>query len=75
MTLLLTYEVGEIFVKVSIPDAQRMLEERKKKTQEELVTLRESLAEVEKLMKMTKSQLYAKFGDNINLEQPDTPSE
>ena len=64
-----------MFVKVTISDAQKKLEERKQRNKEELSILQESMAEVDKLMKTTKSQLYAKFGDSINLEQPDTATE
>ena len=64
-----------MFIKVTIPDALKKLEERKQRNKEELSVLRDSMADVDKLMKATKSQLYAKFGDSINLEQPDTATE
>ena len=60
--------MGEVFVLVSNSEAQERLEEAKTSLQVQLDKLQESMAEVEEVIKTVKSQLYAKFGDNINLE-------
>ena len=60
-----------MFALISNTEAQERLEEAKKSLQEQLVKLQESKTEVEEVMKSLKSQLYAKFGDNINLEPGD----
>ena len=64
----LTYAVGEVFVRLSAEDTQQRLEEAKQTMLKHLSKLRERAEETEELIKKTKSELYAKFGDNINLE-------
>ena len=44
------------------------MEEDKKSTEEEMVNLRKDVDQVAEAMKDLKAKLYAKFGDNINLE-------
>lgn len=53
---------------ISVSEAQERLEETKKLLQEQLTELQASKVEVDEVMTSTKSKLYAKFGDNINLE-------
>ena len=60
--------MGEVFVRLSAEDTQQRLEEAKQTMLEHLSKLRERAEETEELIKKTKSELYAKFGDNINLE-------
>ena len=50
------------------PQAQEALEEAKVTLEKELATLREGCDEAQKILTDLKVQLYAKFGDNINLE-------
>lgn len=66
------YEVGEIFVLVTVEEAQKKLDEQKTEIESELLYLRTQASEIEDILMKVKSQLYAKFGDNINLEQPDS---
>ena len=60
--------MGEVFARLSVEDTQQRLEEAKQAMLESLSKLREKAEETEELIKKTKSELYAKFGDNINLE-------
>ena len=63
-----SYQIGEVFVHMGVEDTQELLEEAKKKLQEELTALRGQAEKAEEIMSQLKIQLYAKFGDNINLE-------
>jgi prefoldin subunit 4 len=57
-----------VFFQVSSSKAQEYVEEDKKSTEEEMVNLRKDVDQVAEAMKDLKAKLYAKFGDNINLE-------
>ena len=50
-------------------DAQEILEKTKGQLQEKLTLLKTSAEETESAMVQLKVQLYAKFGNNINLEE------
>nr|CAB3264796.1 prefoldin subunit 4-like [Phallusia mammillata] len=63
------YKIGEVFIDHSLTHTQELLEQDKKNVEEEITGLKESIADVESLLKNLKVQLYAKFGDNINLEE------
>lgn len=63
-----TYQIGEVFVHLGNETAQEYLEKAKVAKQEELASLKASSAEIEGVLSELKVQLYAKFGDNINLE-------
>jgi prefoldin subunit 4 len=65
---LVPYQIGEVFFQVSSSKAQEYVEEDKKSTEEEMVNLRKDVDQVAEAMKDLKAKLYAKFGDNINLE-------
>ena len=60
--------MGEVLARLSVEDTQQQLEEAKQAMLECLSKLREKAEETEELIEKTKSELYAKFGDNINLE-------
>lgn len=53
---------------MSSEKAQACLEEAKKTTVEELSNLKKDVEKAEASMSELRVQLYAKFGDNINLE-------
>lgn len=53
---------------MSSEKAQECLEEAKKTTVEELSNLKKDVEKAEASMSELRVQLYAKFGDNINLE-------
>jgi prefoldin subunit 4 len=65
---LIPYEIGEIFVLITSEDAQQKLEDYKLEIQQELDDLKLQASEIDILLGKVKSQLYAKFGNNINLE-------
>ena len=60
--------MGEVFFQVTSSKAQEYVEEDKKVTEEEVVNLKKQVDDVAEAMKDLKAKLYAKFGDNINLE-------
>lgn len=53
-------------------DTLDALEKAKTAAEEEVSSLREGCDEVQKVLTDLKVQLYAKFGDNINLEAEDS---
>lgn len=53
---------------MSSEKAQACIEEAKSTTEEELRNLKKEVGEAEAMMSELRVQLYAKFGDNINLE-------
>ena len=63
-----SYQIGEVFVHMGVEDTQELLEGAKKRLHRELAALRGQAEKAEGVMSQLKIQLYAKFGDNINLE-------
>lgn len=57
-----------MFFHVGSEKAQEFIEEAKSSTAEELTNLKKEVVKVEARMSDLRVQLYAKFGDNINLE-------
>lgn len=64
----LTYRIGEVFIHLSSEETQDFLETAKSKLQEEIKTLDSQSGEVKSVLGNLKVKLYAKFGNNINLE-------
>lgn len=62
------YRIGEIFIHLSSEETQEYLENAKSKIQDEVKSLESNTAEVKQLLADLKVKLYAKFGNNINLE-------
>eukprot|EP00092_Neocalanus_flemingeri_P026903 GFUD01029159.1.p1 GENE.GFUD01029159.1~~GFUD01029159.1.p1 ORF type:complete len:134 (+),score=57.47 GFUD01029159.1:140-541(+) len=62
------YMVGEIFVLEDPDQVQTLLEERKSELQENMKVLEDQASGVRGMMADLKTQLYAKFGEAINLE-------
>ncbi len=62
------YKIGESFFHLPTEDASTKIEEEKTQTKERLVTLESTLGDCKATMATLKKELYAKFGDNINLE-------
>jgi len=62
------YKIGEVFINQSLDDTQEMLEQSKKKLQSQITSHEAEVTEIQKTMSGLKHQLYAKFGDSINLE-------
>ncbi|XP_020293976.1 probable prefoldin subunit 4 [Pseudomyrmex gracilis] len=65
------YYVGEVFVYQSLEKTQNCLEEAKTKKKAEIVSLETKCADLRTIMSELKTQLYAKFGNRINLESED----
>ena len=66
--MLFTYQIGEILVHLTAEEAQKYLEKQEEQVKEELKDLYSNIQSIQKVMSDLKVQLYAKFGDNINLE-------
>ena len=67
-SLSFTYRLGEIFISVDQDEAQSMMETAKTAAEARLAELQRKAEEIMGTMKQLKVELYAKFGDSINLE-------
>ena len=65
----LTFRIGEVFVRISMDDANELIEKQKEKLQGEVRKLDEKTGELKKELADLKVKLYGKFGTNINLEE------
>ncbi|XP_012276099.1 prefoldin subunit 4 [Orussus abietinus] len=65
------YQFGEVFVAHNLEKTQHCLEAAKEKKQAEITELDKKCASLKSVMSELKTQLYAKFGDHINLEADD----
>lgn len=65
---IIIYRIGEVFIHLSSEETQDFLETAKSKLQEEIKTLDSQSGEVKSILGDLKVKLYAKFGNNINLE-------
>ncbi|CAL1281209.1 unnamed protein product [Larinioides sclopetarius] len=64
----ISYRIGDVFAFISIDEAQQMLDEKKENVNLEAKALRDQQESIKQMMSDLKVQLYAKFGNNINLE-------
>ncbi|NWU61186.1 PFD4 protein, partial [Pterocles burchelli] len=71
-SLLIPYQIGDVFISHSQEETQEMLEEEKKSLQEEIEALESRVESIQRVLSDLKVQLYAKFGNNINLEAEDS---
>ncbi|XP_041375571.1 prefoldin subunit 4-like [Gigantopelta aegis] len=62
------YQIGEFFISTTTDEANKMVEAAKEATQEEIKELEERAESHKTVLSDLKIQLYAKFGNNINLE-------
>ncbi|XP_067651560.1 prefoldin subunit 4-like isoform X2 [Haliotis asinina] len=65
------YQIGEVFVSSTVEEANEMIEKAKESTQKAIEELEERAETHKKVLSDLKVQLYAKFGNNINLEAED----
>lgn len=65
-------KIGEVYIEVSNEEAEEYAKECDIKATEDLEILKNEVTKIEKEMKVLKVELYAKFGNTINLET--TPS-
>ncbi|XP_016432089.1 prefoldin subunit 4 isoform X3 [Sinocyclocheilus rhinocerous] len=66
--LLIPYQIGDVFISHSQEETQEMLEAAKEALQDEIKALEGRVSSIQGLLGDLKVQLYAKFGNNINLE-------
>ncbi|XP_054074703.1 prefoldin subunit 4 [Rissa tridactyla] len=71
-SLMIPYQIGDVFISHSQEETQEMLEEAKKSLQEEIEALESRVESIQRVLSDLKVQLYAKFGNNINLEAEDS---
>ncbi|NWH69356.1 PFD4 protein, partial [Piaya cayana] len=71
-SLQIPYQIGDVFISHSQEETQEMLEEAKKNLQEEIEALESRVESIQRVLSDLKVQLYAKFGNNINLEAEDS---
>uniref|UniRef100_A0A8C5QX92 Prefoldin subunit 4 n=1 Tax=Leptobrachium leishanense TaxID=445787 RepID=A0A8C5QX92_9ANUR len=70
--LLVPYQIGDVFISHSQEEAQEMLENAKRVLEEDMEGLESRVASILQVLAGLKVQLYAKFGNNINLEAEDS---
>ncbi|XP_028310014.1 prefoldin subunit 4 [Gouania willdenowi] len=62
------YMIGDVFISHSQEETQEMLEAAKETLEQTVKGLEGRVSAIQQLLGDLKVQLYAKFGDNINLE-------
>ncbi|XP_054637080.1 prefoldin subunit 4 isoform X2 [Dunckerocampus dactyliophorus] len=67
-TLLIPYQIGDVFISHTQEETQEMLEAAKEALEQEVKGLEDRVSAIQQLLSDLKVQLYAKFGNNINLE-------
>nr|XP_061803369.1 prefoldin subunit 4-like isoform X1 [Nerophis lumbriciformis] len=67
-SLLIPYQIGDVFISHTQEETQEMLEAAKEELEQEVKELEERVSAIQKLLSDLKVQLYAKFGNDINLE-------
>lgn len=66
--LLIPFQIGDVFISHSQEETQDMLEAAKESLEGEVRGLEERVSSIQRVLGDLKVQLYAKFGNNINLE-------
>uniref|UniRef100_A0A3B4TJM1 Prefoldin subunit 4 n=2 Tax=Seriola dumerili TaxID=41447 RepID=A0A3B4TJM1_SERDU len=66
--LLIPYQIGDVFISHTQEETQEMLEAAKEALEQEVKGLEEQVSAIQQVLGDLKVQLYAKFGNNINLE-------
>ncbi|XP_023122484.1 prefoldin subunit 4 [Amphiprion ocellaris] len=67
-SLLIPYQIGDVFISHTQEETQEMLEAAKETLEQEVKGLEERVSAIQQVLGDLKIQLYAKFGNNINLE-------
>jgi len=62
------YVMGDVFLVQNPENTKIMLDEAKEKLLKDIETIKANMESTKGLMSDLRTQLYAKFGDNINLE-------
>lgn len=67
-TEIVPFQYGEVFTHLSVEEANKELERAKEALEKEITVLEDKVTSTKKLLSDLKTQLYAKFGNKINLE-------
>ncbi|XP_034029296.1 prefoldin subunit 4 [Thalassophryne amazonica] len=67
-SVLIPYQIGDVFISHNQEETQEMLEAAKEALNEEVKGLEGRVSSIQQMLDDLKVQLYAKFGNNINLE-------
>ncbi|KAM6976438.1 prefoldin subunit 4 [Aplochiton taeniatus] len=67
-SLLVPYQIGDVFISHTQEETQEMLEAAKEALEEEVKALEGRVSAIQQVLADLKVHLYAKFGNNINLE-------
>ncbi|XP_076022694.1 prefoldin subunit 4 [Genypterus blacodes] len=67
-SLLIPYQIGDVFISHTQEETQEMLEAAKEAMELEVKGLEGRVSAIQQLLGDLKVQLYAKFGNKINLE-------
>merc|ERR1711931_45359 len=67
-TLLVPYQIGDVFISHTQEETQEMLEAAKEALEQEVKDREGRVSAIQQVLADLKVQLYAKFGNNINLE-------
>ncbi len=68
-TEIIPFQHGEVFTHLCVQDANDELERAKSNVEKEISVLSDRVESTKKLLGELKTQLYAKFGNKINLEE------
>ncbi|XP_056278831.1 prefoldin subunit 4 [Pseudoliparis swirei] len=66
--LLIPYQIGDVFVSHTQEETQELLEAAKETLEQEVKGIEDRVSAIQQVLGDLKVQLYAKFGNNINLE-------
>ncbi|XP_049525443.1 prefoldin subunit 4 [Dermacentor silvarum] len=66
------YQLGDVFVSLDSEETQQMIERAKEQNKARNKVLEDETRIIKGIMAELKSQLYNKFGNNINLEADDS---
>ncbi|KAJ8260105.1 hypothetical protein GJAV_G00177110 [Gymnothorax javanicus] len=66
--LRIPYQIGDVFISHTQDETQEMLEAAKEGLKNEIKELEGQVSSIQDILSDLKVQLYAKFGNNINLE-------
>ncbi|KAM3871613.1 prefoldin subunit 4 isoform 2-T2 [Diretmus argenteus] len=67
-SLLIPYQIGDVFISHTQEETQEMLDAAKEALEQEVKDLEGRVSAIQQVLGDLKVQLYAKFGNNINLE-------
>ncbi|KAJ8259010.1 hypothetical protein COCON_G00180220 [Conger conger] len=67
-SLRIPYQIGDVFISHTQDETQEMLEAAKEALNREIKGLEGQVSSIQQVLSDLKVQLYAKFGNNINLE-------